>query len=590
MSTIPASQLVRVTPSVLAAGGTALDVIGLMLTDDPRAPVGSVLQFSDQASVAAYFGGSSVLATKSGVYFGGFEGANKIPALMLVSQFNPAAVAAYLRGGAVSSMTLAQLQAITGTLSVTVDGYARAAASVVLSSAVSFSAAAALIQTALNGSPTTLASFTASIATTVLTVTGSPTGTPIAVGQQLVGAGITANTRIVSLGTGTGGAGTYNINNSQTVASESMTTIGTPVAVTYDSTSGAFVVTSGITGAPSTAAFATGSTSATLKLTSATGAATSQGAAAQATAANAATFMNALIQVNGAWVTFMCTFDPDSPGVSDVKQALCAWKNTQNDRYAYVCVDTDVSPTVSVPASSSLGQILAGNGDSGTALIWQPDYTGNKDAFVCGAAAAIDFGQTNGRISFAYKAQDGLVADVTTSTAATNLGGNPQTADRGNGYNFYGAYSTAGAGAPPSVWFQRSFVTGDFAWLDSYVNQVQLNASLQSALLVLQKNAKSIPYTQSGTGLLESALADPIASALNFGSFAPGPISALQAAEVNAAAGLNISTTLQTQGYYLQIKQAAPSVRAARTTPPCTFWYIDGGSVQAINLASVALQ
>jgi hypothetical protein len=30
-------------------------------------------------------------------------------------------------------------------------------------------------------------------------------------------------------------------------------------------------------------------------------------------------------------------------------------------------------------------------------------------------------------------------------------------------------------------------------------------------------------------------------------------------------------------------------MRAARTSPPCTFWYIDRGSVQAITLASVAL-
>jgi hypothetical protein len=78
-----------------------------------------------------------------------------------------------------------------------------------------------------------LASFTASIATTVLTVTGTPTGN-IAVGQTLVGAGVTANTTISSLGTGTGGAGTYNLNNSQTVASEAMTTglwvnLGQPV-------------------------------------------------------------------------------------------------------------------------------------------------------------------------------------------------------------------------------------------------------------------------------------------------------------------------------------------------------------------------
>jgi hypothetical protein len=589
MSTIPASELVNVTPSVLSAGGTALDVVGLMLTDDARSPVGQVLQFADAPSVSAYFGASSTLARKGGKYFAGFTGENKIPALLLVSQFNPAETAAYLRGGAVSALTLAQLQAISGTLLITMDGYSRNGGTVNLSSAVSFSAAAALIQTALNSAPITINTFTGVLSGTTLTVT-SPSGSPIGIGQTVVGAGVTAATTITALGTGTGGAGTYVVNNSQSVGSESMTTQPTPVAATYDSVQGAFVVTSGISGAASTAAFATGTAAAAVKLTSATGAVLSQGAAAQATTANAAAFMNALIAVNSNWVTFLCTFDPDAGSGSAVKQALCAWKNTQNNRFAYVCVDTDLSPTVSVPAASSLGQILAANGDSGTGLIWQPDYDQDKDAFVCGAAAAIDFSQTAGRISFAYKSQAGLAADVSNATIAVNLGGNPQTSDRGNGYNFYGAYSTAGAAVVPQIWFQRGFVTGPFKWLDSYVNQVQLNSSLQNALLNLQRNAKSIPYSISGAALIESALADPIAAGLNFGSFGPAAISASQAAQVNGAAGANVAPTLQTQGYYLQIKQAPAATRAARTTPPCTFWYVDQGSVQAINLASVALQ
>jgi len=52
--------------------------------------------------------------------------------------------------------------------------------------------------------------FTASIATTgIMTVTGSPTG--IAVGQYLSGTNVPQGTYIASLGTGSGGAGTYNV-------------------------------------------------------------------------------------------------------------------------------------------------------------------------------------------------------------------------------------------------------------------------------------------------------------------------------------------------------------------------------------------
>jgi hypothetical protein len=127
----------------------------------------------------------------------------------------------------------------------------------------------------------------------------------------------------------------------------------------------------------------------------------SQGAAA----AVPATFMDALIVVNSNWVTFMTTFDPDETG-NTVKQAFAAWKNAQNNRFAYVCWDSDVTPTKSLPATASLGYLLAQNGDSGTCLIYEATDL-NLAAFVCGAAASIDFTQRNGRISFAYKEQAG---------------------------------------------------------------------------------------------------------------------------------------------------------------------------------------
>lgn len=66
------------------------------------------------------------------------------------------------------------------------------------------------------------AAFTGSISTTTLTVSAVASGA-LAVGQSIVGAGVTAGTMITALGTGTGGTGTYTVNNSQTVGSEAMT-------------------------------------------------------------------------------------------------------------------------------------------------------------------------------------------------------------------------------------------------------------------------------------------------------------------------------------------------------------------------------
>jgi hypothetical protein len=69
------------------------------------------------------------------------------------------------------------------------------------------------------GSPAAVV--TASITTTTMTVTAVTSGT-LAVGQVLLGSGIQAGTIITALGTGTGGTGTYTINQPQTVASETI--------------------------------------------------------------------------------------------------------------------------------------------------------------------------------------------------------------------------------------------------------------------------------------------------------------------------------------------------------------------------------
>jgi hypothetical protein len=62
---------------------------------------------------------------------------------------------------------------------------------------------------------------TASMSGTTMTVTAVSSGT-LYVGQTIQGVGITTQTIITALGTGSGSTGTYTINNSQTVASETM--------------------------------------------------------------------------------------------------------------------------------------------------------------------------------------------------------------------------------------------------------------------------------------------------------------------------------------------------------------------------------
>jgi len=64
--------------------------------------------------------------------------------------------------------------------------------------------------------------FTGSMATTTLTVTVLGQGAPIAVGMYVDGSSVTDGTYITAFGTGTGGLGTYTINQSVTASSTAM--------------------------------------------------------------------------------------------------------------------------------------------------------------------------------------------------------------------------------------------------------------------------------------------------------------------------------------------------------------------------------
>lgn len=626
--------------------------------------MGQVLAFASQTDIASYFGDNSQEALLAGNYFLGFDNSHKKPGSLLIAQYNQAAVAAYLRSGQVSGLSIPQLQSISGTLIVSVDGYVRTASSLNLVSATSFSAAAGLIATALNagGANPNVASYTAAVAATtnaftgsiagnLLTVTAvssgvlvagttltgtgisagtkitgqisSATGTnggvgvytvdinqvavgpisitgaygtmtvasvasgTISVGQTIAGSGVVAGTKVTQLGSGTGLAGTYFVDNATVVASGTITSAGSALTCFYDSVQGTFVIKSGITGAASSVGYASGTTANALNMQLSDGAILSQGSAGQTPAG----FMDGVIQFTQDWATFMTLFDPDFGSGNTQKMAFAQWNNTQQNSYAYVAWDTDIVPTEVQPDDSSLGQLLNDSNTSGTFLQWAPDTTQGpmKAAFICGTAASIDFTQHNGRITFAFRQQSGLFADVTNQTVAHNLGGDPQSiGSRGNFYNFYGAYATRN---DQFVWENRGFVSGPFLWFDSYINQIWLNNALQLALMVLLQSTYSIPYNQQGYALIEAACLDPINDALNFGAIRAGiTLSQSQIAQINSNAGLDIAATVQARGWYLQISDASPQVRAARASPPCTLWYTDGQSVQAINLASIEVQ
>lgn len=576
MNSIPASQLLNVVPGVLGAGGSPLSLNSIFLSENNAIPIDetvgyTVLSFPTLEAVEDFFGPSSDEAQVAGIYFSGFTNSTTLPGLLYFTRYNSAAVGAYLRGGALT-LTLAQLQALSGTIIASIDGRVTTSANIDLSSATSFTNAATLITQGLQ-TPGGIFSGTATQAGNTLTIDTVVSGA-VHVGDTVVGAGI-GPAVITAFLTGTGGTGTYTVDTTETVTPAEAITVSSPATVTWDAQRAAFLINSPTTGADSTLdSFATGTLAAGLNLQAAQGAVLSQGA----DVATPAAVLGDVVNQTQNWALFMTLTEYDT----DAKVAFANWANTSNQRYAYVGWDTDILPTQGAAPTSFAVLTRTYNGRIAHWGLAGANGARAKAAFWCGAAASINFAEANGRITFAYKSQAGLVPDVTDATIATNL--------LANGYNFYGAYATAN---DQFQFLQNGSISGTWKWADAYVNQIKLNSDLQLALMTLMTQAKSIPYVTRGYDRLRAALLGPINAALNFGSIVAGvTLSAAQRAQVNTAAGNNptVAGVLQSRGWYLQILDADPVTRGERGSPPMTLWYTDGGSIQKINLASIDVQ
>lgn len=488
--TIPASDIVVVNPGVVGSGGNPLALNGVILSMNTLLPTAHVRSFASADAVKAFFGAASAEYAIAQVYFLGFDNSTIKPGTLYFAPYVSTARAAWLQSGNMSAVSLTELQALSGVLTVTIDGVAKTSSSINLATATSFSDAASKIDAGF--------------------VSGD-------------------------------------------------------VAVTWNAVNSTFLFTSPTTGAASTMSFATGTLSAGLMLTSATGALLSQGADVD----TPATAMDAVKAATQNWVDFMTMFEP----VLADKEAFAVWTNAQNQRYMYVCWDTDAQAIVN-GSTTCFGAVAKSLGYDGVVPVYN---TKELAAFVLGTVASIDFSRLNGRITSAFKSQSGFVPTVTDQQIAANL--------LENGYSFYGAYATAN---DQFNFLYNGQMSGKWSWVDTFVDQVYLNAQFQLALLSLLTSVKSIPYNEAGYSLIRAAMIDPISQALNFGSIRTGiTMSASQKAQVNQAAGLDVSTIIEQQGYYLQILDPGAQVRGNRGTPVINFWYTDGGAVQKITVASI---
>jgi hypothetical protein len=142
MSTIPFSTVANILPGVLSAGGNALDLNAVVLSQSIYAPQNEILGFANSPDAAAYFGEGSPEALIAAGYFQGPDNKTATPGALYFLGYAENAVPGWLLG-ATTGLTLSELQALSGTLILHVDGTLFTSSNINLSAAGSFSAAAA---------------------------------------------------------------------------------------------------------------------------------------------------------------------------------------------------------------------------------------------------------------------------------------------------------------------------------------------------------------------------------------------------------------------------------------------------------------
>lgn len=143
MSNIPISQIVQINPNVIGAGGAQGSLDGLLLTQNAGVPVGQLQVYFRASDVSDFFGPSSPEYAGAQVYFAGVLGGGQQPASLSIARFAATAAGAAVFGAPLT-LTLAQLQALSGTLIVT-TATTQTSSTINLAAATSFTNAATLM-------------------------------------------------------------------------------------------------------------------------------------------------------------------------------------------------------------------------------------------------------------------------------------------------------------------------------------------------------------------------------------------------------------------------------------------------------------
>lgn len=344
----------------------------------------------------------------------------------------------------------------------------------------------------------------------------------------------------------------------------------------YSSLTKAFQITSGTKGENSEITFAEPNEledddftdlSSFLALTAKAGAIISAGAEAMDVTAN----MTAIKEITDNWVCFTTLYEP----TDDESLEYATWANAQGVDYLYLPWSAEA--TMTQQGANGIAEMFKDANIAATALQYCDSPA--LSAFIAGAAASIDWNRRQGTITFAFKGQSGIPANVRRESEALTL--------ENKSANYNGNFATRN---DEFIFLYKGEMFGNYKFIDAYINAVWFKNVMQVAIMSGLSQSPRVPYNEMGYTKIRAWIMDPINRAKNNGVIDAGvTLSELQKAELATEAGRDISGELYTNGYVVQVEDAGAHVRVERDSPNVSVWYTYGGSVHRIVVASTAL-
>lgn len=291
------------------------------------------------------------------------------------------------------------------------------------------------------------------------------------------------------------------------------------------------------------------------------------------------------------------TGDSQADGFA-VSVKLAEWSATQNDSYLPVLWEGGTNPTNIASATSLRAKLVdvgLGTTTAGVTEYNAPfglEYNSNNTqrinttttdecgiyaSFILGMGASINYTLTNAKINFAGKSQAGLSTSVTTDDDYDSL--------VAQGYGIYGDFATR---ASNYQFTEDGSIGGSYRFYDNFYDAIFIEDTIQNSLATLIQNVPILPYNETGKTMIRASLNNVAIAGLNAGVITTGnTFTPEQIDTMTSLAGVDISTLMTTNGYYVGFGTFTPEARSKREKVQVYFIYTSGGAINSFNVGQV---